>query len=168
MLIFALFFFRQIPAKEKDTKNLESLVHFYQTEGISLDSMQHFFLYQNSFDWVGTKYNNHRNGMSGIDCSGFTIAVYKSTYGIELSGGSRDIIKEVDSLFKDKSKLKEGDLVFFKTKKGRVSHVGVYLMDGKFVHSTTHSGVIVSSLDEPYYKKTYYRSGRINEIQKSN
>ncbi|MCB0819089.1 MAG: C40 family peptidase, partial [Bacteroidetes bacterium] len=48
---------------------------------------------------------------------------------------------------------KPGDLVFFATKSAKVSHVGMYMMDNKFVHSSTSKGVIISSLDETYYRE---------------
>jgi hypothetical protein len=56
--------------------------------------------------------------------------------------------------------LAMGDLVFFKIKKGRISHVGVYLGNDKFVHSSTRRGVIISDLNELYYKRTFFTGGR--------
>jgi murein DD-endopeptidase / murein LD-carboxypeptidase len=57
--------------------------------------------------------------------------------------------------------MKEGDLVFFKIKKNIISHVGIYLGNGKFAHASMHSGIIVSDLDEPYYKKYFYKATRV-------
>ncbi|MFH2096248.1 MAG: NlpC/P60 family protein, partial [Bacteroidota bacterium] len=59
-----------------------------------------------------------------------------------------------------KMTLKMGDLVFFCIKGGKVSHVGIYLKDGFFVHASTRAGVIVSNLGESYYKKYFCRAGR--------
>jgi len=56
--------------------------------------------------------------------------------------------------------LKEGDLVFFKIRKGRISHVGIYLKDGYFAHATTYSGVTVSHLSEKYYTRYFFKGGR--------
>ena len=53
----------------------------------------------------------------------------------------------------------EGDLVFFRTGSKGVSHVGMYVGDGRIIHSSTSRGVIVSSLDESYYRRTYHSSG---------
>jgi lipoprotein Spr len=58
--------------------------------------------------------------------------------------------------------MEEGDLVFFKIEGNQVSHIGVYLQNNKFVHATTKKGVIINDLDELYYKKYYFKSGRIN------
>ncbi len=55
----------------------------------------------------------------------------------------------------------EGDLVFFRTGSKGVSHVGMYVGDGRIIHSSTSRGVIVSSLDESYYRRTYHSSGRV-------
>jgi lipoprotein Spr len=55
--------------------------------------------------------------------------------------------------------VKEGDLVFFSS--GRhISHVGMYLANNKFVHASTSMGVIISDLDEPYWKRRYIYAGR--------
>jgi lipoprotein Spr len=59
-----------------------------------------------------------------------------------------------------KEELKEGDLVFFNTGRG-ISHVGLYMANNKFVHASTSMGVVISSLDEPYWKRRYVKSGRL-------
>ena len=60
----------------------------------------------------------------------------------------------------EKENLQEGDLVFFNTRRG-VSHVGVYLRNGYFTHSSTGKGVTISSLDDAYYSKKFIGGGRI-------
>ena len=64
-----------------------------------------------------------------------------------------------------RAKLQEGDLVFFKTgrggKRGVPNHVGIYLKNGRFIHTSTSSGVMVSSLSEPYYTRTWLTGGRV-------
>ena len=59
----------------------------------------------------------------------------------------------------------EGDLVFFSSRKSRrkVAHVGIYLKDGKFVHASTSQGVIVSSLNEPYYRTHWISGGKVRK-----
>jgi len=56
--------------------------------------------------------------------------------------------------------LGEGDLVFFKIKKKRISHIGIYLGNNKFAHASVKNGVIISDMDEPYYQKRFYSGGR--------
>jgi len=58
----------------------------------------------------------------------------------------------------------EGDLVFFNTR-GGVSHVGVYLGDGYFVHSSSSAGVTINSLNESYYSRKFIGGGRIENEQ---
>ena len=63
-----------------------------------------------------------------------------------------------------RGKLQEGDLVFFKTgggKKKTPNHVGIYLKNGKFIHTSTSRGVMVSSLSEPYYTRSWITGGRV-------
>ena len=62
-----------------------------------------------------------------------------------------------------KRNLREGDLVFFTSSrsKNKVAHVGIYLKNGKFIHSSTSKGVIVSNLNENYYTKHWISGGRI-------
>jgi lipoprotein Spr len=62
----------------------------------------------------------------------------------------------------DKEKLQEGDLVFFKTKR-RVSHVGIYLGNDCFVHSSTSSGVTINKLTDDYYSRKFIGGGRITK-----
>ena len=66
----------------------------------------------------------------------------------------------------DKENLSEGDLVFFNTR-GGVSHVGVYLRNGYFVHSSSKDGVRISSLNEKYYHRKFIGAGRINMLESS-
>jgi lipoprotein Spr len=63
-----------------------------------------------------------------------------------------------------RDELKEGDLVFFRTEGGRKkspNHSGIYLKNGKFIHTSTSRGVMVSSLREPYYLRTWVAAGRV-------
>ncbi len=109
-------------------------------------------------NWYGTEYKFGGNSKNGIDCSGLVKKIYQDVYKIALSGSSSDIFKTCKSIkFND---LKEGDLVFFKRKK-RISHVGIYLTNNKFVHSSTSYGVIISDLRDGYWQKSLSKVGRI-------
>lgn len=65
-----------------------------------------------------------------------------------------------------KRKLQEGDLVFFHDgrRKKTANHVGIYLKDGKFIHASSSAGVIVSRLEEPYYRKCWMQGGRVKGL----
>ena len=90
--------------------------------------------------------------------------IYKSVFGIELERISSQIFKKNCEEI-SKSSLHEGDLVFFsgaKSKK-RISHVGLFLKDGKFVHTSSSKGVRLDSLNSVYYKVHYVASGRVKK-----
>jgi lipoprotein Spr len=59
-----------------------------------------------------------------------------------------------------KDQLKQGDLVFFNTT-GGISHVGVYLANNKFVHAAASAGVMISDLEDAYYKRRYIGATRV-------
>lgn len=120
-------------------------------------------LYKVVNEWLGTPYKYGGCDKNGVDCSGFVMNVYKEVYGIDLYRSAYDIMKNV--YFVEKSEIKEGDILFFITgKENRVSHVGIYLKDGQFVHSSTSKGVMISRIDEPYYQKAFHKAGRHQKV----
>ena len=80
---------------------------------------------------------------------------------MSLTGGSKFIFNQVTPI-EDTDQLFEGDLLFFKIKKNQISHIGIYLFNGYFIHSSVSKGVIISNLEEDYYKRHFYSGGRIN------
>ncbi len=131
--------------------------------GMEMSSDDNIKLYEEIKNWIGVPYRYGGNTSKGVDCSGFVVNVYKNVYGIKLQRSSELIYKKNCDKIK-KSKLQEGDLVFFKTgKKKRINHVGIYLKNGKFVHTSTSRGVIISSLDEDYYRKNFMQAGRVRK-----
>lgn len=114
--------------------------------------------------WLGVPHRMGGKDKSGVDCSGLTTIIYKEIFAISLSGSSSDMAKKVQK--KPIDELQEGDLVFFKINGDKISHVGVYLSQNYFVHATLRRGVMISSLDEPYYKKYFFMAGEIDHGQK--
>ncbi len=110
--------------------------------------------------WMGTPYRYGGTTKEGVDCSAFVGHIYREVYQIRLHRVSNDIQQDVTLI--TKSELREGDIVFFTNSKGRVSHVGIYLKDGLFVHSSTSRGVIISRLDDSYWSKHFYKGGRVS------
>jgi lipoprotein Spr len=110
--------------------------------------------------WMGVPYRYGAMSPSGTDCSGFTGNVYKEVYQKQLPRSSEDQYKACRKL--RKHRLKEGDLVFFKTDKNKnISHVGIYLGHGKFVHASTRKGVRIDNLEDKYYAETFVKGGRL-------
>ena len=111
-------------------------------------------------DWLGTRYDFGGTVRSGIDCSAFTRQVYETVAKIELPR-TATLQNAVGASVK-RSELRFGDLVFFHTRSyARVSHVGVYLGDHLFAHSSSRYGVTISSLESTYYSKHLLGGRRI-------
>jgi len=107
----------------------------------------------------GTRYSRGGTSRGGFDCSGFTRYVY-AKYGISLphsTAAQAHLGRPVS-----KSELAAGDLVFFHTHRAGISHVGIYIGNGRFVHSATHGrGVVVDSLNAAYYAPRYRGARRV-------
>ena len=128
-----------------------------------VESLPNKALLESVDEWYGVRYRTGGNTKSGVDCSGFTVAVYASVYGIMLPRVSREQYRTSRKI--STTELQEGDLVFFNTNGSGVSHVGVYLGNNKFIHASVSRGVMVNDLFEPYYLKRYYGAGRIDDKQ---
>jgi len=149
--------------KLEDPDNLASQ-YFGQVMGVAVDATSNIKLYKFIYEWIGTPYRFGGNTKNGIDCSAFTKAIYDKVFNTTLLRNSRDIFSMVDPLPKDE--LKEGDLVFFKIKSNRITHIGIYLGDDRFAHASSSRGVVISNLNEPYYSRFFYKGGRILESAK--
>lgn len=110
-------------------------------------------------EWYGTPYRFGGTTRNGIDCSAFTRQLYGDVYNLDILRTS--IEQFSTALFVPKEHLKEGDLVFFKIHGKRISHVGVYLYDGKFVHASVSQGVVISDLADAYWTRYYAGGGRM-------
>lgn len=108
-------------------------------------------------EWKNVKYKMGGSSKSGIDCSAFTQKIYKEKFDITIP---RTTVTQVNvGTEVKKSELIPGDLVFFKTSKTD-KHVGVYVGDNKFLHASI-KGIQYTSMDKPFYKKSYWTSRRI-------
>ncbi len=108
---------------------------------------------------LGVRYRWGGTSRSGFDCSGFTTYVFRQ-HGKSLPRTSIEQSRVGASV--SRGELKEGDLVFFKTRSSRVSHVGIYKGNGKFVHASSGSGrVRVNSLNDRYYAARYAGARRV-------
>ncbi|CAN5803002.1 hypothetical protein BH11BAC3_BH11BAC3_14490 [soil metagenome] len=118
-------------------------------------------LYSFIDSWWGTRYRYGGSTRDGIDCSAFTVTLLSDVYGLESPRTAEDQYNSCEKISLEN--LKEGDLVFFNTRrKGRsVSHVGLYLGNSYFVHSSVHDGVTISSLSDGYYSQKFISGGRL-------
>jgi cell wall-associated NlpC family hydrolase len=131
----------------------------------SVEELSHLNLRLLSFieDWYGTRYHYGGNTKEGIDCSGFVYLLMSGVYNVNnLPRSAQDQYDASRRVSPDE--LKEGDLVFFHTQKNdkhnEVTHVGVYLLNHKFIHASI-SGVMISDLGQGYYFQHYVGAGRV-------
>lgn len=145
---------------ESSNKTSSSIKKKYAEKlAVSESDIKNEKLYQFIDDWYGVKYKYGGKDKGGIDCSGLTAALYLAVYKKTISSNTKDLVNEVKKI--KESDLREGDLVFFNTNGKSISHVGVYLQNHKFVHASTKKGVMISDMNEPYFKQTYVSSGRV-------
>ena len=115
--------------------------------------------------WLGVRYKYGGSTRAGTDCSGMVMQVFKDAAGISLPRSSREQHAYCKPI--KQNELVEGDLVFFAIgKSSKVGHVGLYVGDRKMIHASTSRGVMISALDEAYWKKHYAGSGRIEAFEK--
>jgi cell wall-associated NlpC family hydrolase len=109
-------------------------------------------------DWLGVPYRYGGRDKKGIDCSGLICVLYQSVYKIEMAKTVRLQYMACKKI--PLKKLREGDLVFFNPESKEVTHVGLYLTNHQFVHASVSKGVVISSLENTYYKKCVVCGGR--------
>ena len=109
-------------------------------------------------DW---RHVQHRMGgvsKNGIDCSGLVYKTYRTKLGVDIPRSTEYQSKVGRSI--QKSQLRAGDMVFFKT--GIFTrHVGMYIDGGNFLHVSSSKGVMISSLENPYWISAYWKAQRI-------
>ncbi len=96
-----------------------------------------------------------RNPDSGFDCSGFVSYVFMHSLGLKLPATSA--AQFVSGMKVARNEMRSGDLVFFRTAgKNRISHVGIYLDDGRFIHAPSSGKTVrIDRLDETYWAKRF-------------
>ncbi len=95
---------------------------------------------------------------AGFDCSGYVQYVFAAN-GITLPRTAAQ--QYTAGTYVSKANLQKGDLVFFVTGSSGISHLGIYIGDNQFIHSSTSSGVIISSLNNSYWSARYYGARRV-------
>lgn len=128
------------------------------------DKIANIPLYQFIDYWLNTPYKWGGTDKKGIDCSAFIQRLLDSVYAIRIPRTSvEQFYAQWIDKFKSTAHLSEGDLIFFKTVGDNVvSHVGMYLDNGKFVNSSSSKGVSIASINDPYWKQRLVGAGRIN------
>jgi cell wall-associated NlpC family hydrolase len=108
---------------------------------------------QESKRWLGTPYCYGGEEGECFDCSGFVSRVYLKI-GLKLPRSARDMYGVGESL--SITALRPADLVFFRNTAGKgITHVGIYVGGRQFIHASSSRGVIITSLDDEYYRRHF-------------
>ena len=108
--------------------------------------------------YIGVPYVWGGSTPSGFDCSGYVQYVFR-LHGINLPRTSKE--QYTVGSWISKANLKPGDLVYFNTDGSGVSHLGIYIGNNQFIHSSTSKGVTITSLDNSYWAARYYGARRV-------
>jgi lipoprotein Spr len=156
-----------VSAGATSDETVDPLIAKY-AEMISLDptEISNYPLYHFIEDWYGVRYRWGGEDNTGIDCSAFSQKLYGKVYGKEMYRTVKEQHKKAEKI-KDADDAEEGDLVFFRIHHLRVSHVGVYLANGYFVHASRTQGVVISNLSSKYWHRRYAGCGRVEKEDKA-
>lgn len=131
----------------------------YSTEraGLSDVSLRQSLL-RHYYRWQGAPYRFGGNSKYGVDCSGFIHIAFRDAFGIEVPRTTQLLSKiRYRVPFR---KLTAGDIVIFRTSRTNL-HAGIYVGNNQFIHASKSKGVVLSRLNNPYWKKVYVKSVRI-------
>jgi cell wall-associated NlpC family hydrolase len=119
-------------------------------------------LVMNSMAFLGVPYKRGgTNADTGFDCSGFVRAIYEQTAGLVLPRKAEQQAAATQKI--DKTDLKPGDLVFFNTLRRTFSHVGIYVGNGKFIHSPKPGAEVrVEDMGVSYWAKRFDGARRVS------
>lgn len=153
------------PAKAS-SKPKNSIINDQEDKDLIFSPFENYVgmqMINNAMGFLGVRYSGGGTSLSGMDCSGMVTAVF-NIFEKKLPRSSNEMAKVGQKVNKDEVQV--GDLIFFKTN-GRsvINHVGMVVEkigdEIKFIHSSTSKGVIISSTEEPYYKRTFAQINRV-------
>ncbi len=108
--------------------------------------------------WHGTPHRMGGTDLNGVDCSGLVQRIYQDIFGIQVPRTARQ--QATRGVGVGRQALAPGDLVFFRPP-GKKDHVGIYLGQGEFVHTSAKRGVTISRMELDYWRKYYWKARRI-------
>jgi cell wall-associated NlpC family hydrolase len=117
----------------------------------------------NALSFIGVKYRRGGNvPATGFDCSGLVRYVFHDAWGLDLPRRAEEISHIGARVGKDQ--LQPGDLVFYNTLRKTVSHVGIYLGDGQFIHAPSRGALVrVEDMNQPYWTKRFSGARRVSQ-----
>lgn len=141
----------------------EELDKLSTTLGVTVEQNDDLRLFSEIASWVGTPYKSAGSDKEGADCSGFVDAVYQKVYNISLPRQTAKIYEQSSRI--DSSKVKSGNLLFFRTD-GKTdqtpNYVGIYLKENRFAIMSS-KGLKFENLSSSYYKKNFVCAAEVKE-----
>lgn len=143
--------------RNQDAQQREQLA---KALGVQIDTQNNLLLYKAIHKWIGTPHVLGGCKPEGVDCSCLVKQLFAEVYQCNTARDTQKLLQSVSLV--ERESLAEGDLVFFSVKQnGKVDHVGIYLSNQQFVHTSVKKGVMISKLTEPYYAKSFKQGGRL-------
>lgn len=129
----------------------DRITHYRDQVGLLVDQ---------GMEYIGTPYRRGGSSEAGFDCSGLVHKVFSDALGLNLPRSSRDMARVGEHVAVNE--LKPGDLVFFKTVRRTISHVGIYLGNNRFLHSPASGGEVrIDDLNDSYWSRHYALARRM-------
>ena len=151
-----------VPGKKN---NIEKSTHlqfkYAQLLEKEVEEIKDISLFNFIEEWWGVPYRFGGTNKKGIDCSAFTGELFTNVFATEIPRTAKDQFSACEKI--DLEKMTEGDLVFFNTM-GGVSHVGIYLSGGYFVHASASNGVTINNIKDDYFGARFLGGGRIMPV----
>ena len=146
------------PGKDDGRANSES--EKYLRDGRFTSSVTRRLM-QEIQSYLGVPYRWGGSTRKGRDCSGFVRVVFQNAAGVKIPHSARAMFKQ--GKYIEEQELKYGDLVFFENIENYgVSHVGIFVGNQEFAHASTSRGVIISNLNEKYYRSRFVGARKIS------
>ncbi|NTV92800.1 MAG: C40 family peptidase [Chlorobiaceae bacterium] len=122
-------------------------------------------LFREARQYFGIRYRWGGQTPAGFDCSGFVRYMFGKVFQLHLPRSSREMAAIGSKV--NRSELQPGDLVFFGTKGGRINHVGIFIGNDTFMHSSLSKGITEDKLQQNYYDKRFVGGVRLPELPRT-
>jgi cell wall-associated NlpC family hydrolase len=116
-----------------------------------------FALYSQYDEWQGVPYRMGGLSKTGVDCSGLVYLTFRDQFNLHLPRNTQELAK-AGATVKPENR-RSGDLVLFRIN-SKLNHIGIYLEDNRFMHTSAQKGVMISDLNHPYWQKRYWKTVR--------
>jgi cell wall-associated NlpC family hydrolase len=145
----------------RDGPEVRGLVDNGYADATPLSSRSNEVLFR-AISLVGTPYRYGGNTpQAGFDCSGLVGYVFRDAAGLSLPRSTRELI-DIPAPSVQRDSLQPGDLVYFNPAGGRVSHIGIYVGEGRFVHAPSRGGTVrLDALGSEYWSRYFVGAKRI-------